>query len=708
MSAVLICNICGCVAKDGKAQANSVSSEEIELLEPVGSMAFYDVVQYRDICKAKVYSSVCVPAVTEFAYATEAPFDTYGKLPGDSVNSGDVVVYGNTGSVDEEIENLTDEINKKIRDYEDAVTDLQEDIYDARKVEYEASVPYMENISNKPDASSPFYDTWTKFSMPIEGTYKSAVLSREQIEQALKEKQELFALELEYDQGRLLRMAENVNEAQITTNKDGTVVAIGTYTSGDYIPKNTNVIAIGDMQTKVLHTEYISKADADRAADIYAVVDGKRYEVTYKVMEDGEYAALIKQNGVVYSTFFLHDPEGEVPIGKLVSLIVVEDSRENVLAVSSDVLRRNGTDYYCYLYDGTGNVVQSVSAGLSDGVYTEILSGLAEGDKVLMDEEITAKGKMTVLETGSVEDEYTGYGMLYYPTTNWISNPAKYGTFYVHEICVEKYEQVTKGQELAKIEVVPDTVSVERLERKIQRQQERLDKLLEKKSKIYHDEIDRSLDRAIEARRKAIEDYGEELAKMNEYTGVISLKAPYDGIVMSLAEHKVGDALSYNEDVVKVADKSQCYIIADNKEGQLSYGNEATIMYDTESGAKKEIQGMVVSVYGMALSGQLNTGTALIRIPESDVSEVASYGSSLGAGGDWSSTSFEIYAKVHHVDNVVLVPKSAVTLEGENAFVKVKDETGNVSYHAFLLGGSYQTYYWAVYGLSEGMEICLN
>ncbi len=708
MTAVLSCNLCGCMAQSSAVQTESVSGNEIELLEPVGGSASYDTAQYRDIYQVKVYPSICSPSVTEFAYTTEAPFNKYGKLPGEAVGAGDVLVYGETKSLDEERNALSESIEDKIRDYEDAVTDLQEDIYDARKIEYEASIPYMENINNRPQADSPYFDMWAKFSMPVEGAYKSAVMTREKIQQSLKEKQELFALELEYEKGRLARMEDKIDDAQITSNKEGTVVAINAYMSGDYIQKNTNVIAVGDMNTKVLHTEYVSKATVTKAKDIYAVIDGKRYEVTYEVMEQEEYTSLKKQNDVVYSTFYLHDPNNEVAMGRFASLVLVEDSRSKVLAVSSDVLKRNGTDYYCYLFDGTENVIQSVAIGLSDGMYTEILSGLSEGDKVLMDNEVSLKGEMVTLNKGSIEGEYESYGMLYYPSTEWVVNPAKYGTFYINEICIEQYEQVTKGQELAKIEVIPDSVSIARLERKIQRQQERLDKLLEKKSKIYHDEIDRALDRAIEARQKAIADYSEELAKLKQYTGIITLTAPYSGIITNLTTRKAGDLVSYNENIIQIANQSQCYVIVEDKEGQLSYGNEAAITYMAEGSVKKEIKGTVVSVCSRALSKQLNTGFALIRIAENDISEIAKYGSALGTGGGWSRNWFEITAPIRSVENVVLVPKRAVTLDGKNTFVKVKDESGNVSYVPFISGGSNQEYYWAIGGLSEGMEICLE
>jgi len=707
MSLSLSAGLCGCAGTENGATETSADAAQIELVEPVGGAASYDVVQHRDIYQIRILPSLCVPAVTEFAYTTEAPFDKYGKLPGEEVKPGDIVVYGDTKSLDEEKMNLTDSINEKIRDYEDNITDLQEDLYDARMAEWEAYQPYEDCLENKPEEWSEFFDMWAMMAKPAEGMYKSAVMAREQVEQSLKERKELFALELEYEQGRLGRMDEKASGSQITANKEGTIVAINAYSSGDYIQKNTNVIAIGDMQSKVIHTEYISKTTVTKAKDIYAMVDGKRYEVTYEVMEKEEYASLKKLNDVVYSKFYLNDPNDEIPMGKFVSLILVEDSRENVLAIPSDVIRKNGSEYYCYVFDGTDNLVQNITVGLTDGMYTEVLSGLSEGDKVLMENEVTAKGKTAILEKGSVSGEFSSYGMLYYPATEWISNPAKYGTAYIKEICVEQFQQVEAGQELAKIEVVSEDVTVSRLQRKIQRQQERLNRLLEEKSKIYYDDKDRTLDRAIEARQKNIESLNKELAKLTEYSGVITLKAPYSGIITTIVERKEGDLIAYNEDLVQIANQSQCYVIVDDKDSQLSYGNTATIAYNGEGGMKQEIQGTVVSVYGTALSKQLNSGFSLIRISEADVPTITKYGSALGNGG-WSRSWFEVKAKIREINNVVLIPKSGVTMDGKNAFVKVKDEYGNISYKPFILGGSDQNNYWAAEGLSEGMEICLD
>lgn len=701
-------SVSGCAgAQKEVGQAVFAEAEEIELLDPVGVANNYDVAGYRDIYNATVSSCVVSPAVEEFEYTTDAPFSKYGKLPGQEIVPEDVLVYGDTVSLDESYEQLAEEIADKVEDYEDSMSDLQEDLYDAKQNEYEAAEPYMESINAMPEEGSTGYDMWARLSMPAEGAYKAAVMSREKIEQSIKEKEELFAIEQEYDSGRLLRMSEKISEAQVKSNADGTVVAINAYMSGDYIQKNTSVIAVGDMEKKVLRIEYVSKSKVEKAEDVYALIDGKRYEVTYEVMEKEEYARLKKVSDTVYSTFYLEDPNDEIPMGTFATMVIIEDSSKNTLAVMADALHRDGTDYYCYLYDGVNSITQPVTVGLTDGKYTEVLSGLKEGDKVLVPEQVTGKDKFHTLEKGSIGSVYEGSGMLYYPSTQWIMNPAKIGTFYIREICVEQYQQVQAGDALVKIEVISDTISISRAERKIQRQQERLNTLLEKKSKANPNEIDRSLDRAIESRQKAIEDLNEELAELKEYVGEVTLTAPYSCIVTNVADLEEGDLISYNQKLVQIADQSQCYIIVEDQEGQLSYGNEATITYVGEGSIKKEIKGTVVSVNKTALSKQLQSGFALIRISEEDIGNIAKYGSTVGSGG-WNRNRFGVIIPIREVDNVVLIPKRAVTVYKQNTFVKIKQPDGSFTYVSFISGGSDQENYWIVKGLDEGMEVCLE
>ena len=89
-TALLLGNLCGCAMSN---QAEEIQQEEIELVEPVGVAVSYDVAMPRDLYEAEVYSCVCAPAVTELSYNTDLPFKKYGKLPGETVTSGDIKVW---------------------------------------------------------------------------------------------------------------------------------------------------------------------------------------------------------------------------------------------------------------------------------------------------------------------------------------------------------------------------------------------------------------------------------------------------------------------------------------------------------------------------------------------------------------------------------------------------------------------------------------
>lgn len=698
-------SLCGCAGSQSSIEETDV---EVELLDPVGVAASYDVASTRDLCQAEVFSCVCVPRIEELTYNSDLPFEKYGKLPGESITKGSVLVYGDTAQLDEEYEDLAEEIENKAEDYQDAMTDLQEDLYDAKMDEYEAWEPYIEYLHGEPSESSSMYDFWAMGSMPLEGAYKSVAMAREKVEQSIKEKEELYALEAEYDQGRLARLSNKISQAHVISDMEGTVVAINAISSPDVVEKNKNVIAVGDMSKKTLYTDYISKAAVESAEDIYALVDGKRYEVTYEVMEKEEYTRLKRMNGTVHTTFYLNDPENTVALGDYVTLVVVKQKKKDVLAVLTSSLIKDGQDYYCHLYDGSKSVKTSVSVGMADGLYTEITEGLKEGDMVLTEDAVSAKGKTHTLEKGSVSYEFLGNGVLYYPTKEWVVNPAKDGIFYFKEVYVEKHQQVEAGDALAKIEVIADDINIQRIERKIQRQQERLNRLLEERSQIFYELEDRTLDRAIESRQKAIKDLTEELEEAAQYTGEIVLTAPYAGIVTDITSIDSGELISYKEKLVEIANQSSCYIVIDDEFGQLSYGKEAQISLMLGKQSEKQLTGTVVSVSDTTLSDQMKTGQALILLSKEDVAEIAKYGSTVSSEGDWSRNRFEVRATVRDVSDVVLVPHTAVTVVNDSTYVKLKDEDGKARYVSFIAGGLEQNYYWVADGLSEGMEICLE
>ena len=83
-------------------------------------------------------------------------------------------------------------------------------------------------------------------------------------------------------------------------------------------------------------------------------------------------------------------------------------------------------------------------------------------------------------------------------------------------------------------------------------------------------------------------------------------------------------------------------------------------------------------------------------------------GSTADDSGWWSRSAYTVTAEIRNMENVLLVPKGAVKEKDGATYVNVKLEDGSIESRSFIAGGSNNSYYWCVEGLTEGMEICLE
>ena len=260
---------------------------------------------------------------------------------------------------------------------------------------------------------------------------------------------------------------------------------------------------------------------------------------------------------------------------------------------------------------------------------------------------------------------------------------------------------------LAKVEVIPDEVEVNRLKRKIEREQERLSELIEEKSKDYSEEINYQRERAIRARNQSIQKLQKDLDELQLYAGVVELKASCDGMVMRMTEREAGDLIGYGEQLVELCGSERCYILVEDDQNRLTYGNKVTITYKDLSAMNHTVEGEVVTVNGMSLSSELATGYALISIDPEEVESILMSGSGQMSGSGWYRNRFTVETDVRVMEDVILVPKTAVKQKDGSYYVRVKSEDG-ISYVSFVPGGSDLSNFWAAAGLKEGMEICLD
>lgn len=720
MAGMTVTSVCGCgsinipfrnstatevTPKDSQYKSN----DEIELIEPAGSALSYVVAQKRDIYTVTTHSGMICPDTTEYKYDSDTKFGNYAALPGNEVAAGDTLFYGSLDNIDDKIEEIEEENAAKLQDQVDFVSDYFVDIDKAKKEEYKAAGAYQNMCAFEPDdKESDAYAMWAKSVLPIETAAKNAKMAREKKEQNYIETTELFDLDYAYNEQRIARLNEKKANNSVTSDTDGIVVASNYFNSGDEIPEGYSIIAVGNPSDKEIVCDFVSKSVITKSIDYYALINGQRYEVTYENMEPEEYKRLSKINDAVYSTFKIEDENDTLPLGTFATIVVVEKMTKDVLCVPKGAVLKDDSGSFVYVYQNGESIYTPVTTGVFDSGFMEITYGLNEGDKIVYDVDYNVGTKSATIAKGKVDYSFSTGGFLFYPFSEWVVNPAKNGTCYIKEICVTDYEQITKGQVLARVEVASTNVEAQRIERKIQRQQERLVDLYSKKQNTYNEDELMMIDRAIRDRNQSIADLNKQLKKASMYSGVIELKAPYDGIVTEVSNLKEGSIVKYKEGIVQIASDDSSYIIVEDKEGLLSYGNEMTVTYKNSNGNSVTMTGMVANLSPYAVSKDLQTGYSVIMISAEDKAAMAEAGSDL-SNGYWSRNRYDVSGAIRSMDNVLLVPKSAVYKTGNDTYVITKDENGQANLVKFVAGGSDNANYWVAYGdIKEGMEICLE
>lgn len=683
---------------------------EIELINPVGAAESSVTAAYRSIYNSTSYSALVLPRVVEYAYDSSVAFYKYGNMPGEAVESGDSLILGDTTKLDEQIKKLRESISDMEENYNEKIADLTQALAEAK-----ADMDYKEDIVNNLKNNKPTNDgsktddeynaelnKWQKDCTTWDAYYGQAYILVEKYNQSIKETNELYELDHSYQVSSLNSLLADRNEVILATDMDGYVVACNDYEPGEYISGGVSASAVGDFDIKEIKCEFINSGIINRAEAYYAVVNGVKYDVEYQAIDTEEYDRLKELNGTVYSTFIVDDPENKIKIGDYAVIVVVNDVREDVLCVPKSAISTDESGSYVYKFNGSTYDITYIKTGISDGVYTEVLSGVENGDIIKSALVITAGKNEATLTYGSVGSSFSETGYLYYTDTQIVKTGIEYGIVYLDEICVSRYEQVTKGQTLIKVHVVSDTIEIARQERLLLRENEDLQKLIDEDKDRADD--DKKNTKAIAQAQKRIAELQELINHMKSDGSTTEIVSPVDGIITEVLSASVGDLLNGDRRIATVADQSQFFIAVDDSNHQLTYGNSVEVSYRDNEGNSRVAEGTVVTINNMALSSKLQNDYALVQVPTADIALMA--GSNRNSDGWWSRQSYNVTATIRSEENVLLIPRSAVTVGDSATFVTVKDENGTLRRVSFVAGGSDATNYWAAEGLTEGMVVC--
>lgn len=194
--------------------------------------------------------------------------------------------------------------------------------------------------------------------------------------------------------------ATNLNYTKITSPIDGTVISIPVSVGQTVNANQTTptIIQVADLDTMLIKPE-ISEGDITKIKpgmkvqfttlaepdEIYqAKIDSVDPAMT--TLTDNEYSESISDTNAIYyyANVLVPNPEHKLQIGMTTQNTIITAQKQHVLVVPTLAIQKRNGQNSVQILDGDKVVEKVVQIGLHDDINTEILSGLNEGDNVIL------------------------------------------------------------------------------------------------------------------------------------------------------------------------------------------------------------------------------------------------------------------------------------------------------------------------------------
>ena len=685
--------------------------QQITLIEPVGNVSGTEPVRRRTIYGAEVYEAMVDPRVEEYSYDQARHFLSADVNIGDMVKAGDVLYRTNWLFYADQIEQLEERCEALTKSYEEYRKDMEETIGEQRLTMEKWERELEEHYVTEPEPGTREYGVWQREKDAFAGQYNKAELDLRMSEEALRQRRELYELDYNYYMSQANELRKVNDDGIIRSAIDGQVVSLLVRDEGEYIKEGSTVVAVADMNFKMFVCDGLQKSKIATIKESYAFFNGKRYQADY--YEEGSYYGKGSGGEIInQSAFILRDPDNEVPVGAYGRFVLFTRLREQALVVPNGALHINGKDRYVYVLEDGKTVSRAVRTGITDGFYTEILSGVEEGEILVTDRSNPVAANTYELTEGSVAMNYSASNLYIERNSEAIRSGVENGEIYFDEWVQTTYNTwVEEGTLIAKIHVVGDEQKLAEMEVQLKREKERIEDLIAEDLKNGSS----ANEETIKSRQEKVEELEEEVAQLKKDYGTTEVRTDkaglltslqtriYDSATKTMRELKRGELMPYDY-FGWISEEKYGYItLPDNDAyGRLGYNTVLTLTYPVSSDyreASKE-----VSVITM-------DGTQMVVLNEEILKDIWNYPSD---GRGHRSLPIKLTGTIKEVKNVVLLPVEALNRSATNdnfCYVNVLQEDGTICPTPVLLGGKYideklKTYYWVVEGVSEGMTVC--
>jgi len=342
-----------------------------------------EVQQTAEAMRGDLVISVDVSGNLEMPHKTDLSFGTSGMVKAIMVEEGDRVVKGETLA----------KLDAPILEASVAMAELnlRQTIYPYYSYTHASDVPgtwlALDEAKNDLEEAQRLLD---------EGKIDEAQLLLEQVEQSLdkakeKSKSRIWALPLSVKMAELqLDQAQaDLDKAVITASFDGVVAAV-------YVREGQqlDVMTYAKPVIHLIDPSEIRMNGVIDEIDVPKVKPGQEAIIILDALPDKEVKGRITfvspasttEVGVVFykATITLENPDEELKDGMSATAEIIIEQHNDVLLIPNRAIQGSWENPHVEVVTDEQIEERQISIGLSDGIYTEVLSGLEEGEEVIL------------------------------------------------------------------------------------------------------------------------------------------------------------------------------------------------------------------------------------------------------------------------------------------------------------------------------------
>lgn len=218
-----------------------------------------------------------------------------------------------------------------------------------------------------------------------------AQISYNKVKRTSSDEDDLRLAQLDLQEQKLIlqQLQNELAKSTLVSPIDGVVTYVASVKVGDNVSARQLLVTVSDSNHLQILYSGSQKSSLSIGQEVQIYVNSTKAQGTGKVVmtpqsaiEAGSSDETEKESAIIEADDSID--LSEVGIGASVTIVVVLDQRQDVLVVPTSAVETTTTGSVVYVLEDGMKVERTVEVGLSTTTATEIVSGLSEGEKVVV------------------------------------------------------------------------------------------------------------------------------------------------------------------------------------------------------------------------------------------------------------------------------------------------------------------------------------